>query len=402
MLIRDDQGRPVAIEGVVTDVTSRRGAEQAALAERQRFNDILDALPIYLLLRTTDHGGVFANRFFRERFANCREARCVQGRRRTGGSTCKVCHARAVLGSRRQTDGEWVGPDGRHYYVYQCPFPEADGAPLVLEAGIDITDLKQAEAAVRQLNATLEQRVAERTTELETANRELEAFSYSVSHDLRGPLRALNGFAEALREDYAPSLDEVALGHLGRIRDATLRMGALIDGLLGFSRLLRSELQCRPTDLSGLARELAEELQAAAQGRDVVWEIEPGLTVSADPMLLRSLLQNLLGNALKFTARRPQARIGFGRERQAGREVFCVRDNGVGFDMAYGEQLFRPFERLHSEAEYQGTGIGLATVQRIVQRHGGDVWAEAAAGRGAAFFFTLSGVATGVPDELPE
>ncbi len=379
------------VEGVlvtVRDITDRRRAQEAIQAERQRLLAILDTLPVYLALLTPDYHIAFANRFFRERFGEARGKRCFDhlfGR----DAPCEVCESFNALERDTPLEWEWTGPDGREYYVYDFPFTESDGSKLILEAGLDVTALKRAEAAVRQLNTTLEGRVAERTAALEAANRELEAFSYSVSHDLRGPLRAINGFAEVLREDYGERLDEVGLGYLGRMRDATLRMGELVDGLLVLSRIMRSELKSASVNLSGLAEGIARQLQLAASGREVTWEIEPDLVATGDPALLRSLLQNLLDNAWKFTARCEQARITVGRQWQNGREVFFVRDNGVGFESEYAHKLFEPFERLHGNAEYDGSGIGLATVRRIVQRHGGAVWAEGEPGEGATIFFTL-------------
>jgi light-regulated signal transduction histidine kinase (bacteriophytochrome) len=252
--------------------------------------------------------------------------------------------------------------------------------------------LRDSEASVRRLAAELAQRVSdvtERTAQLEAANRELEAFSYSVSHDLRSPLRAIDGFSQALLEDCAPQLDAAGRAHLVRVRHATQRMGQLIDGLLSLSRLTRSELHIGAVDLSALAREAASALQRndPARGVDVV--IAPHLDAVADPGLLRVVLDNLLSNAWKYTSHQVRPHIEVGRALVDGALAYFVRDNGVGFDMAYAGKLFGAFQRLHTSDEFPGSGIGLATVQRIIHRHGGRVWAEAAIDQGATFYFTL-------------
>ncbi|HUB07205.1 MAG TPA: response regulator [Myxococcales bacterium] len=232
--------------------------------------------------------------------------------------------------------------------------------------------------------------------ELERKNRELEAFSYSVSHDLRAPLRSIDGFGRALVEDCADRLDERGRHHLDRIRAATQRMGELIDDLLALSRVSRSELRREPVKLSDVARSVMEELRRKEPERSATVELQDGLLVEADLRLVRILLENLLGNAWKFTAKKASPRIELGaRVEFPGEPHFFVRDNGAGFDMAYAGKLFSPFQRLHSDKEFPGTGIGLATVQRIVDRHGGRVWAEGAVGRGAAIFFTLPSARSG-------
>jgi PAS domain S-box-containing protein len=235
-----------------------------------------------------------------------------------------------------------------------------------------------------------EQRVIDRTTALEAANRELEAFSYAVSHDLRAPLRSINGFSQALLEDAAARLDEQDKDYLTRIRGATQRMAQLIEALLALSRITRAELQREDLDLSAMAKAIAADLQGQEPMRHVAFVIAEGLRATGDPRLLRVGLENLLGNAWKFTAKRPQACIEVGRLTQPdGILAFFVRDNGAGFEMAYADKLFAPFQRLHRTAEYEGTGIGLATLQRIIYRHGGRTWAEGAVDQGATFYFTL-------------
>ena len=249
---------------------------------------------------------------------------------------------------------------------------------------------RAAEDKLRRLSEELEQRVQERTHELRAANAELEAFSYSVSHDLRAPLRAIDGFSQMVLSRYADKLDADGRHALERVRAGSERMGVLIDSMLELSRLGRRPLEFGDVDLSALAAEVVEELRAGEPERDVEVLIEPNVSAVGDKELLRVALQNLLGNAFKFTSQQPHARVQFGRTEHAGQAAIFVRDNGVGFDMNHADRLFRPFERLHSESEFSGTGIGLATVQRVIARHRGRVWAQGAIGDGATFYFTLA------------
>jgi light-regulated signal transduction histidine kinase (bacteriophytochrome) len=223
----------------------------------------------------------------------------------------------------------------------------------------------------------------------EAANHELEAFSYSVAHDLRAPLRSIDGFSQALLEDCAERLDDRGKKYLRSVRESAQRMAQLIDGLLALSRLSRSELHSTRVDLTNLATDILDRLRAADSERALTCEIHEGLSAIGDARLLRAALENLLGNAWKFTSKRAVGRIEFGSEHQDCRLVYFVRDNGAGFDMTYAGKLFGVFQRLHSAQEFAGTGIGLATVQRIVKRHGGRVWAEGEVNRGASFYFTL-------------
>ena len=250
----------------------------------------------------------------------------------------------------------------------------------------DITARKNEQERVLELNAELERRVVERTTQLEVANKELESFSYSVSHDLRAPLRAIDGFSQAMLEDYGAGMDQRAKGYLERVRRAAQRMADLIDALLQLSKVARAPMAFAPIDLSAIAGAVAADLGDSDSRRSVKVIIEPGLAAHGEPHLIQIVLANLLGNAWKFTrhVERPQVYVGKNSEGE-----FYVRDNGAGFEMTYAGKLFGAFARLHPSDEYEGTGIGLATVARIIHRHGGSIRAEGVPGGGATFYFTL-------------
>jgi signal transduction histidine kinase len=252
-----------------------------------------------------------------------------------------------------------------------------------------LAQIQQRDAAIRASYDELDHRVQERTIELAAANNELEAFSYSVSHDLRAPLRSIDGFSQALLEDYADKLDVSGKNYLQRVRSATQRMSLLIDDLLNLSRVTRSEMRREAVDLSALAGSVMDELRKGDPGRGVRAVIADGLVAEGDSRLLRVVMENLLGNAWKYTSRHDGATIEFGLHQNGGRPVYFVRDDGAGFDATYADRLFGAFQRLHAATEFPGTGIGLATVQRIINRHGGKVWAEGAVERGAIFYFTL-------------
>jgi len=287
---------------------------------------------------------------------------------------------------------KWVRTNG---------FPIYENGELIRVEGMlqDITEKRRAEDAINELNATLEQRVELRTAEVVAANQELESFAYAVSHDLRAPLRAMSGFANALEEDYAEKLDETARDYMSRITAASTKMSALIDGLLALSRATRGGLRVADVDLSATASALLGELESAEPDRDVTWDIKPGLVVRGDSVMLETALRNLLGNAWKYTSRTQHAHITLEDYDEGGTRWICVRDNGAGFDADYAGRLFQPFQRLHRQDEFAGIGIGLATVQRIVLRHGGQIKADGKLHQGASFCFTLPDV---LPDEPAE
>ena len=278
----------------------------------------------------------------------------------------------------------------RHVALVYGDIPQGDGVDVkMLVQAEDISERVRSEARIRALNRTLELRVEARTRELSEANHQLETFAYSVSHDLRAPLRAIDGFSRLLSERHGAALDDTAKGYIARIRAAAQRMDELIGAILKISRISRGELQRELIDLSALARELIEELVATDPQRSFEAEIEPGLSAVGDPALVRTLLQNLIGNAWKFTQGRDHARIRFGHD---GENTYFVEDNGVGFDATYAGKLYQPFQRLHPDSEFSGHGIGLATVKRIIERHGGTIHAQGRVDHGARFTFTLPGI----------
>jgi PAS domain S-box-containing protein len=389
---KNEAGEVEGVFAAARDVTERKRAEQALQAERQRFSDVLDILPAYVALLTPDYHLPFTNRRFRKCFGEPQGQRCFEflfGRR----EPCEKCETYQVLKTMAPHDWKWAGPDGRDYEVFDFPFTEADGSTLILEMGVDVTERKRAEDEVRRLNAELEARVAARTAELEATVKELEAFTYSVSHDLRSPLRQISGFAKIVAEDFGPSLPAQAREHLQWVEDGARRMGTLIDDLLNLSRVGRRELQPQLTGLNTLVREAIADLEPETRGRDIEWRLGELPFVECDPALMKQVWANLLSNAVKFTRPRNPAVIEVGAGCEDGYPDVFVRDNGVGFSMKYAGRLFGVFQRLHRVEDFEGTGVGLATVQRIIHKHGGRVWAEAELDKGATFHFTLGGAA---------
>lgn len=284
-----------------------------------------------------------------------------------------------------------LGANGKVVWVMlvATAIPDVAGERHLQGYLIDISARKATEIELNHYRNHLEELVEQRTKALAAANKELEAFSYSVSHDLRAPLRSVDGFSQVLLEDYSERLDEPGKQCLQRIRRATQNMSSLIDDLLNLSKLTRSEVNTQPVNLSEIATDIVHELQGMEPERQCHINVMPNLVTEADPKLIRLVLQNLLSNAWKFTAKVPQAEIRFGATHIDGQNAFFVADNGAGFDMAYADKLFGAFQRLHSSQEFEGNGVGLAIVQRVINRHNGRVWAKAAPGQGATFYFTL-------------
>ena len=394
--VRDDRGEVINYIAVFVDISQRIAMEAALRASEEKFAKAFHSSPMFVAIGTLVEG----------RFIDVNEG-FLDG---TGHSP------EEVIGSTSLDIGLWKTPGERQCAVdamlengrlsrFEAELCKKSGESMICEiwaepieieaeqciiwVANDVTQHKKAEMEICQLNAELEQRVAARTKALEQANAELEAFSYTVSHDLRAPLRAIHGFSRLLDEQYAGQIDEQGRDMLRRVGAGTRKMGQLIDDLLKLSRISRQAMHVEPLDLSVLAWEVIGDLQADTPERRVAWVIAPQAPAVGDPGLLRVVLQNLIGNAWKYSSRRDDARIEFGVDDKDGRTVYFVRDNGAGFDMAHAKNLFRAFQRLHSAAEFPGSGIGLATVARIVQRHGGDAWGEGRVGEGASFYFVL-------------
>jgi len=397
----DGDGRLTGMLGTCHDVTTIREAEEALRESEERLRRIVSEAPFPIGLYADDGEILLVNN------AWCRISGYAPEELRTVGEWVARAYgerrelARADIESSfsfadAAREGEFAirtkSGERRYWDFSSSPVGRLpDGRRLVTTMAMDVTERRHAEEELWAYRTHLEDLVRERTGELEAANREIESFSYSVSHDLRAPLRALDGFSAILAQEYPDRLDERGRGYLDRIRAAARTMALLVDGLLSLARLNRQELTVNAVDLSALARRVGADLAALEPGRTVRLNVRDGLTADGDPRLLHVLLENLIGNALKFTSSRPEATIEVGCTQRDGERVFFVKDDGVGFDMAYASKLFLPFQRLHSASDFPGTGIGLATVQRIVARHGGRIWPESAPDAGATFFFTLGG-----------
>jgi len=389
------------------DITSQTRAEKASREAEARFRQVFENAPTGILVSDWEGRLVQSNPAICNLLGYSEEEllgspfSALIPPEDMAPSVTETARVRMGQLSSFEMESRYLRKNGQPVWVHKfiSLLPNETGGPAQIMALVtDITVRKRAEEQIRRMNTELEERVRERTAQLEAANQELESFAYSVSHDLRAPLRGIDGWSMALVEDFGPKLEDEARHYLARVRSEAQRMGQLIDDLLRLSRVTRGPLAREPVDLTATARSIADNLRDCHPDREIEFVIEPGLTAQGDAHLLEVALTNLLSNAVKFTGKRAHARIEFGRAERDGHTAFFLRDNGAGFDMAYAKTLFGPFQRLHRASEFPGTGIGLATVQRIIHRHGGRIWADAQVNQGATFYFTLDeGVQNGPP-----
>ena len=387
-------GRPLRL-AVICGVADKRGAEALQRLALKVFDHIAEGIAI-----TDDNANIIAVNAGFTRITGYGADEVIGRNPRMLQSGRQSREFYSSMWRTIEEKGHWRGEVVNRRKSGE-PYPEllsitvvrdADGKPAnYIGVFADLSERLQQETQIRELNATLDQRVQERTAELRAALDELDAFSYSVAHDLRAPLRGLDGFSHLLLEGHAGQLNAEGREHLHRIRAASQRLAEIIDDLLELSRVTRAPIERVPVHLSGIAHEIAASLRAEDAERQVDFAIAPQLRAMGDPLLLRLLLENLLGNAWKYTSKRAGARIEFGKiDIEDGTVAYFVRDNGAGFDMRFVHKLFKPFQRLHNANEFPGTGIGLASVARVAGRHSGRVWAEGAVGEGATVYFTLS------------
>ena len=393
--LAEEESPPVFI-AIILDITVRKQTEAALRESDQRYHALAKAAPVGIFRTDMEGGCIYVNECWQELAGMTQEQALGDGwaaalhdndRQRVFSEWSEAAQAQCSF----RTECRFRKPDGQVSWLLTQAEPERDANNQVIGYVGTVTDIsarKQIEVEVASQRDLLEKMVAERTAELSRINQELESFSYSVSHDLRAPLRAIDGFSLALLDDYGDLLDETGQDYLHRVRSASQRMGDLIDAMLILSRVSRYNLKRKLVSISQLVHEVVYDLRAEDPEREIELLIADNLQAEGDAHLLRILLENLLSNAWKYTSTVKSARIEFNAREENGETIFFIKDNGVGFDMRYVDKLFCAFQRLHG-AEFEGTGIGLATVERVIQRHGGRVWAEGETGKGAMFSFTL-------------
>ncbi len=398
-IIRNDAGIITHYQGIIIDITDRRRIEAELLESEEKFRSIVENALIAIFTVNDSYQFIYCNDELCRILGRTREWILGRDYREVlAPGSLQLVSDRYIMRQQGQSpppryEVDVVRSDGeyRHLEMHVAVVKDAAGRPRTMGQLVDITDRTRAAEEIRRLNAELEQRVRERTAELEVAVKELEAFTYSVSHDLRAPLRAIGGYAGILLQDHAERLSAEASRFLSTIQATARQMGQLIDDLLSFSRLNKQPLVLQTCAMEDIVRDVLATFGEEKAGRTIEVTVEPLPPCQGDPGLLKQVWLNLLSNALKYTRRSAKATIVVGHEEHGADVIYFVRDNGVGFDMKYADKLFGVFQRLHRDDEFEGTGIGLAIVKRIVNRHGGQVWTESVPGQGAAFYFTLSG-----------
>lgn len=398
-LVRSEHNDPLYIVALIENIDARKRAEEAMAASESKYRGVFENARVGMARVGPDGQWLDVNNQICAELGYSREELLrltFQDVTHPDDLEEDMRQAERLLRGEidhHEMDKRYVRKDGSEFWAHltASSVRDANGAVEYFVSVMEnITARKQAEEALQEMTRTLESRIEERTSELLALNQELDSFNYTVSHDLRAPLRGIDGFSQALLEEYGGRLDGSGREYIAKVSAAVTRMSELIDALLMLSRLTR-EFEAHPVDLSEIAREIASGLQRESPERQAEFVIEGGLTVCGDERLLRTMMRNLLENAWKMTRNSVPARVEVGASVGEGENAFFVRDNGAGFDPQYADRLFRPFQRLHSTKEFEGQGIGLATVKRVIQRHGGQVWAEATVGEGATFYFTLPG-----------
>jgi PAS domain S-box-containing protein len=397
--LRDTEGEIIGMLGTFEDITERKLAEKALLESEQKFRSLAESSPDNIIRYDLACRAIYVNHNLGKTVNSSVSLLIGKVPMEVDPDKAAILEnyqrkLQMVIQTGQPDEVEIVVPNQSgipeiHHVIFVAERNNDDKIVGALAIGRDITERRQTEEKIRILNQDLEKRVLERTSQFEVANKELESFSYSVSHDLRAPLRGIDGFSQALIDDYRDKLDEKGISYLNRIRVASQRMAQLIDDMLGLSRVSRSEMMIQTVNLSEMFTKIVNDFRETQPERKIRFVIKKGLIVQGDGRLLRLVLENLISNSVKFTSKHSGACIKFGVKKKKGAPVYFISDDGAGFDMNYSQNLFSVFQRLHTANEFPGTGVGLATVQRIIHRHGGRVWAEGEIEKGATFYFTL-------------